>query len=61
MFSRKIEWPSKEILEEKIRTQSILSIGRELGVSDTSVRKMAKSYGIDIKSISTFSKKHGSS
>ncbi len=60
MIKNKIEWPSKEELEKMIMNNSIISIGKKLGVSDNSVRKTAKKFGIDIKSISKWSHKHGS-
>ena len=37
----------------------MLSISKLLGVSDNSVRKKAKKYGIDISLISPWSHKHG--
>lgn len=43
---RKTIRPTKEILEEKLKSQSWLSLAREYGVSDNAVRKWAKSYGI---------------
>lgn len=55
----KIEWPSKEELEELIKKLSILEISKQLKVSDNSVRKRAKKYGIKIKEISPFSHKNG--
>ncbi len=46
MKRRKVERPSKEELKELINTTSFLQIGRNYGVSDNSVRKWAKSYGL---------------
>jgi transcriptional regulator with PAS, ATPase and Fis domain len=55
----KIKWPPKEELESMIKNQSVLSISKKLKVSDNAVRKTAKRYGIDIKSLSKWSQKHG--
>jgi predicted RNA-binding Zn-ribbon protein involved in translation (DUF1610 family) len=43
---RKVEWPSKENLLELMKNHSMVSIGKMFNVSDVSVRKWAKSYGI---------------
>jgi hypothetical protein len=43
---RKVERPSKEQLEEMLRTYSMVKIGRIYGVSDKSVKKWMNSYGI---------------
>lgn len=43
---RKCIRPSKEELKDLINTTSFLAIGRKFGVSDNSVRKWAKIYGI---------------
>lgn len=43
---RKVERPSKEILEKLIADMPMSSIAKKYGVSDNSVRKWAKSYGI---------------
>lgn len=56
----KINWPAKEELIEMIKSQSLTSLARQLGVSDNSIRKHAKKIGIDIQSISKWSKRHGS-
>ena len=45
----------KEHLENMLRTQSLLQIGRLFGVSDNAIRKRCKNMGIDYKSISKFS------
>lgn len=58
MFSNKIDWPNKEIFIEMLKNKSASQIGRELGVSSSSVRKHAKRNDIDISSISPWSK-HG--
>jgi len=47
--NRKVERPSKEILEDEIKNNSLLSLGRKYGVSDNAIRKWCKSYGIDLK------------
>lgn len=44
--ARKIEWPSREILIELVRTMSYVSIGKKYGVSDNAVRKWCKKYEI---------------
>lgn len=41
--------PDREILKEKIRTQSFLSIGKEYGVSDNAIRKWCLSMGLPCK------------
>jgi predicted RNA-binding Zn-ribbon protein involved in translation (DUF1610 family) len=43
---RKVDRPSKEELEQLIQSKPILQIGKQYGVSDNSVRKWARSYGI---------------
>lgn len=58
IFQTKINWPSKEILEQMLTDKSCCQIAKELGVSDNAVRKRAKKYGIDVKSISKWSHKH---
>jgi hypothetical protein len=60
VFKKKVNWPTKEQLEEMLKNESAVQIGKKLGVSDNAVRKAAKRYGIDIRSISKWSKKHGS-
>ena len=45
-FSRKVERPSKQELEEKIETMNWTAIGREYGVSDNAVRKWAKKFDL---------------
>lgn len=57
----KITWPDKDKLEDMIKNQSLCSIAKLLGVSDNAIRRRAKRYGIDIKSISRWSKMHGNS
>jgi hypothetical protein len=57
----KITWPNKEELENMIKNQSMSSIAKLLGVSDNAVKSRAKKYGIDVQSISKWSKKHGNS
>ena len=55
----KINWPDKDSLEKLIREKSLCQVARELNVSDNAVRKHALKQGIDIKSISKWSHKHG--
>lgn len=59
-FTMKINWPTKDELVEMIKIQSIRAIAKNLGVSDNGVRKAAKRYGIDVRSLSKWSQKHGS-
>ncbi len=47
--TRKVEWPSKEILEEEIKTIPFTKLGNKYGVSDNAVRKWCKRYGINYK------------
>ena len=54
-FMRKVIRPSKEILEKEIREFPMSILGKKYGVSDNSIRKWCKSYGIDNKNISKFS------
>lgn len=44
--SRKIEWPTKEVLIELLKNMSYVSIAKKYGVSDNAVRKWAKKYEI---------------
>lgn len=46
MASRKVERPSGESLAEDISRMSWCAIGRKYGVSDNSIRKWARNYGI---------------
>lgn len=55
--TRKVEWPEREVLKQKIRNQSFLSLSREYGVTDNAIRKWCKKYNLpstkaEIKSIS---------
>lgn len=43
---RKVERPTKEILQEEIKTNSWLALARKYGVTDNSIRKWAKAYQI---------------
>ena len=43
---RKAERPSKEELEEMIRTMTWVSIGKKYNISDNAIKKWAKNYGI---------------
>lgn len=45
---RKVDRPSKEELEQLITNIPMISIAKKYGVSDNSVRKWAKSYGIQL-------------
>ncbi len=44
--NRKVERPTKEILQQEIKNMSWLEMSRKYGVSDNAVRKWAKKYGI---------------
>ena len=46
---KRCEWPTREILKEKIRTKPFLQIGKEYNVSDNAVRKWCKSYGLPFR------------
>lgn len=54
-YKTRINWPDKDILIEKAKKQSILSIARELGVSDNAIRKRLKKLGIQVSLISPYS------
>jgi HNH endonuclease len=56
----KINWPEPIELENMIKNNPIVKVGKMLGVSDNSVRKAAKRYGLNIREINKWSKKHGS-
>lgn len=49
MAQRKVERPDAETLTALMETESFVSIGKKFGVSDNSVRKWCKAYGIDTK------------
>ena len=46
---RKVKRPTKEYLEDLIKTNSFVSLGKRFGVSDTAIRKWCKSYGIKLE------------
>ncbi|QBJ02936.1 HNH endonuclease [Pseudomonas phage Psa21] len=46
---RKVERPDKEQLEADMLIMSMVKVGEKYGVSDNSVRKWCKQYGIEIK------------
>lgn len=46
---RLVERPTREILKEKIRNQSFLSIGAEYGVADNTIRKWCIGYSLPSK------------
>jgi predicted nucleic acid-binding Zn ribbon protein len=52
MFSRKVERPSREQLEEQLKVTSVLSLGKKYGVSDNAIRKWIKQYGIHMAILS---------
>ena len=43
---KRCEWPTREVLKEKIRNKPFLQIGKEYNVSDNAVRKWCKSYNL---------------
>lgn len=47
----KIIWPSVDELIEKLKTHTFASLGRELGVTDNSIRKHLKRRGISSKEL----------
>lgn len=55
--SRKVERPTREILKEKIRHQSFTAIAKEYTVTDNSIRKWCRSYGLPfrVKEIKSYS------
>lgn len=56
----KIDWPDKDKLTELVKTQSVRSLGKILGVSDNAIRRRLKKYGVDLRPISPWSQRHGS-
>jgi len=46
--SRKVERPTKEVLEVLLKTNSICSIAKQYGVVDNSVRRWAEWYNLDL-------------
>lgn len=46
---RVVERPNRELLKEKIRNQTFISIGNEYGVSDNAIRKWCKAYNLPTK------------
>ena len=46
---RIVERPNRELLKEKIRNQTFISIGNEYGVSDNAIRKWCKAYNLPTK------------
>lgn len=59
VFNKKINWPNSNELEQMLKNYPATKIAKQLGVSDNAVRKAAKRYGLNIKEISKWSKKHG--
>lgn len=55
----KIDWPEKNILIDLLTNNPCSKIAKNLGVSCSAVRKKAIKYGINIKDINPWSKKHG--
>jgi len=52
---RRTEWPSKKKLIKLIQDNPMTRIGKMFGVSDNAVRKWAKHYGIDVKTVKNIS------
>jgi hypothetical protein len=57
-LNHKIDWPSKDELAELLKENSINSLSKKMGVSDSAIRKMAIRYGLDIYSLNPWSRKH---
>lgn len=51
LSQRKTERPTKEILIDLLNNDSFVSVGKMYGVSDNSIRKWCKNFGIDPKNI----------
>lgn len=51
--ARRIIWPSPEELSEALKSRSRLSLARQLGVSDTAVKKHQKKYCLVGESVSS--------
>lgn len=46
-----IEWPSDEELVDALKRSNFFALGRELGVSDNSIRKRLRGRGYDLKTL----------
>lgn len=46
VLARKVEWPSKEVIETDMEVLSMRAIGRKYKVSDNTVRRWAKQYNL---------------
>lgn len=46
LWKRKVERPSKEILEEEIKSTTFVELGRKYGVSNTAIKKWCRYYDI---------------
>jgi hypothetical protein len=46
---RKVDWPTKDDLSAMLLTTSVLAISRKYGVSDNTIRKWSKSYGLETR------------
>lgn len=55
---QKINWPHTDVLVERASKSPLTKIAKELGISSGAIKKHLKKYGIDIKNISPWSKKH---
>lgn len=51
VFQRKVERPTKEELLKLIKTKSFVHIGKQFGVSDNTIRKWCKYYGLPYRKI----------
>lgn len=56
--NRKVEWPSKDILEKLIWEKSILQISKDYGVSDNAVRKWCARYEIQCPTMGYWQRRH---
>lgn len=59
LFKTKINWPDKETLEKLLKSKPCSQIAKELKVSHAAVTNKAKKYGINVKEINPWSKRHG--
>ena len=45
-LKRKIQRPTKEVLEEQLKTNTYTSLGKKYGVTDNAIRRWCREYGI---------------
>lgn len=44
---RKVERPTKDVLQQEIKNNTFISLSKKYGVSDNAIRKWCKYYSID--------------